>query len=324
MENQVPPLPPVSSNVNTLETGENINEEKKEKKFRLQGSNVFLTYAACEIGCNGILEILQEKVRISKWIMCDEKHVDGTGHSHLLLHFASKLDTIDERFFDVVDENYNNYHPNIKVPGKDFKRWIQDKEDYCMKDGNFYASYEIRVIGRENYIKKKADLQAWWDDCRFRQLKSPFPLKIFGLTINEPTGDDKKCGLIVIGKPNSGKTQTLLQQVHDKQCYYVCSKIHKWDNYNGERLVVYDDMESDYEEVFKLMEIKPVNMYLPARYNNKRLPTGRIAVIILCNEDNIPRWINKEGVNERFNIIHWPPAAPSGRGVCDASKQYCL
>lgn len=310
-----PPKPPISTNVNTVEIGGEGKggdgeasslgpaggEEKKGKEWRLQAKHIFLTYAKCELGCHVILDELKDRLGILSWVMCDEQHKDGSGHSHLLIKLDKKPDIKDVRFFDI-----DGFHPNIQVnkgQKKNFTRWLDDKTDYVMKDGKYYASHEVRILGRTNYKRKRMDLEAWQDDCDSRRLDSPFPFTIDGVTITSRDNLPKKCCWMIHGPPSTGKTTMLQRIFHNKKVYWCVDGEHPFDNYCGEEIMIFNDMEINKlkTKIFMLSEDAQYRRWLSARYNNKPLPKGRIIVIITTNR--LPDWWNEDGVKERFNYI---------------------
>lgn len=281
----VPPDPPLSSNVNPRE-------------WRLQSKNIFLTYSACILGGQVIVDELMDRLQITKWIYGDEYHQDGSPHTHVYIHLAKKPDIKDQRFFDIAD-----YHPNIKVaPAKGSKKWCDDKVDYCMKDGNFHGNIEKRIIGANGYIRKKADMEAWLSDCRARGRKWPLPFTIHNIKFHDKMG--KKRGLIIIGNPSTNKSGMIYDALAGTQTYMVPPGDHRYDKYAGEPVVVYEDMVITREEAFRWCE-RPggFQRWLPARYNVKAMPNHEVICIITCNYDHIPSWIDSDGTKERFYIV---------------------
>lgn len=284
------PVSPLPTNVNKVGSG------------TIRARRLFLTYAKCPLGGASIVDILKEKIAFTKWVYGNELHQDGTPHTHVLIHLAKKPRIEDMAFFDIVGENDENYHPNIKVgSAKDWKPWWNDKVDYCMKDGDFDMSIEYRALGSKNYRGRKADMEAWFNDCKARAKRSPFPFTIGDITIAEPL--PKKCNFFIIGKPDQGKTTWINGLFGKRNVYFVPPGQHKWDGYVAQRVVVFNDLEMGNmkELVYYLGENVDFDRWLPARYNNKILPKGRIVSIILCNV--LPDWVNAPGVQERFHFV---------------------
>lgn len=97
---------------------------------RLQAKNFFLTYPQAE--AIESKEYLRDKLKDlvpppSKVLVAKELHEDGGTHYHVLLHFPSKLNTTNMRFFDVAGR-----HPNIIKP-----RSTKDTITYICKDGDY-------------------------------------------------------------------------------------------------------------------------------------------------------------------------------------------
>jgi len=80
--------------------------------FRVQGKNIFLTYAQAERieSKEHLLWALRDKVPTpTRWAIGEEQHQDGGKHFHVLLGYDDKVDIRDQAFYD-----YNDHHPNIQ------------------------------------------------------------------------------------------------------------------------------------------------------------------------------------------------------------------
>lgn len=80
--------------------------------FRVQGKNIFLTYAQAERieSKEHLLWHLRDKVPTpTRWAIGEEQHQDGGKHFHVLLGYDDRIDIRDQAFYD-----YNGHHPNIQ------------------------------------------------------------------------------------------------------------------------------------------------------------------------------------------------------------------
>lgn len=114
----------------------------------------------------------------------------GKAHFHVYLYYPEKYHSTNVRAWDFElsgrnlwedwdkklcqgskIKRYINYaHPNIKRLKN--KRAIADWIEYCKKGGDWVQSGLPAVpIGSNNYIKKRADQQAWEQDAKAQQLK---------------------------------------------------------------------------------------------------------------------------------------------------------
>nr|XP_027062847.1 uncharacterized protein LOC113689246 [Coffea arabica] len=117
----------------------------RTSSFRLAAKNIFITYSRCDVSKELCLEKLLDKftnnqpsyVRVSS-----ELHEDGTPHLHVLVQFADKFQTRDDRVFDLVCQQRSQvYHPNIQAArdARAVRDYISKYEDFC-EWGTFKSS----------------------------------------------------------------------------------------------------------------------------------------------------------------------------------------
>lgn len=116
------------------------SKKKKDSKtpgeFRLNSQQIFLTYSQCPIEIDTIYSFLSKIVEIDKYIVAQEKHLDGNLHIHAYLLLKKKVNFKNPRVFD-----YLEYHP--KVEGcRSWKKVVQ----YVTKDGKYITNYEADVL----------------------------------------------------------------------------------------------------------------------------------------------------------------------------------
>lgn len=104
------------------------------ERFRLNATNLFLTYPQCAVepkeALDLLTEILSSKGRtISEYIIAREKHADGSDHLHAYLKLDKKIDVRSASLFDL-----RNHHGNYQSA-----RSATKVKKYCTKDGNYIA-----------------------------------------------------------------------------------------------------------------------------------------------------------------------------------------
>lgn len=102
--------------------------------FRLNASNVFLTYPQCDLDRDEVLKHLKT-LECDKCVVASEYHKDGSPHLHAYIHFNKKRNIKSQNFFDI-----QGYHPNIQAC-----RSIKAVAKYITKDGN-YSVFGIEDI----------------------------------------------------------------------------------------------------------------------------------------------------------------------------------
>ncbi|UYD39151.1 MAG: replication associated protein [Wigfec virus K19_493] len=103
--------------------------------FRLASKKILLTYAqAPNLTKEQILTHIQTHGNVKHYVIGKELHADGGQHFHCFVEFERKLDTTNNRAFDIGQN-----HPNIKRVG----RHLSDSDncwEYCTKHDNGYLS----------------------------------------------------------------------------------------------------------------------------------------------------------------------------------------
>lgn len=108
------------------------------RRFRVRGKQLFLTYPRCTLSPDAALAQLQSLLgnRLSEWIIARENHKDGGQHLHIFLRLRDRLDTSDPHYLDLSDSTTSStYHPNIQAA-----RSERAVMAYVTKDGEFIAS----------------------------------------------------------------------------------------------------------------------------------------------------------------------------------------
>jgi len=95
------------------------------------GKRFFLTYAQCPESIQECIAFLQSKGDLKYYLVCAEKHQDGSPHLHACVEFK----THQRKPVDWLD--FNGKHPNKQDP-----RVWQACRAYCKKDGDFLEGPE--------------------------------------------------------------------------------------------------------------------------------------------------------------------------------------
>lgn len=104
--------------------------------FRFNAKKVFLTYPQCPLTPDELYAALSLNIPpASSYTIGREQHQDGHPHLHALWICLSRIDTRNERYFDIRGPDGTNYHPHIVVP-----RSVKACDTYCRKDGDFITS----------------------------------------------------------------------------------------------------------------------------------------------------------------------------------------
>lgn len=112
---------------------------QENKNFRFCAKNVFLTYPHCGLDLNKFM------FNANKFLIAKELHQDGDPHIHCFLHFENKINTYNQKYFDI-----EGYHPNIQScrnPGNVMA--------YVRKGGNFFTNMTEEEMKKGTLLGKR-------------------------------------------------------------------------------------------------------------------------------------------------------------------------
>lgn len=105
--------------------------EGYQPAFRINARRFLLTYPHYNETPDRVLEILNLKKPIQRGIACLELHQDGEPHVHAAIEFATRLNSVNRRWFDI-----DGHHPNIQV-SRSWARCV----NYCRKEGTLEVGF---------------------------------------------------------------------------------------------------------------------------------------------------------------------------------------
>lgn len=127
------------------------------KKQNQRAKQWFLTYAQCPLSKELLLKYL-EPLGLEEYVICEEKHKDGSPHLHAYVKLKEKI-RFKAHYFDVIDLG-RRYHPNF-----DSVRNYDKAVAYAKKDGNYISNVDIDArkehrskLLPEDYDKDPLDL----------------------------------------------------------------------------------------------------------------------------------------------------------------------
>jgi Geminivirus Rep catalytic domain len=108
----------------------------RPRKYRLQSSQLFLTYPQCPVPKEEMYDFLFDKFQPEEIVVAHELHKNGDDHLHAYLKLSAKLDTSDPRFAD-----YQEYHGNYQGC-----RSSQNVLKYCVKRDDYKANFDVEHV----------------------------------------------------------------------------------------------------------------------------------------------------------------------------------
>jgi len=296
------PLPPRGRNDEDGDSGEEDpygDRPAGEHKFRFCAKSAFLTYPRCPILPSEYLRYtLINRGNIKHAFGKQERHVDGERHLHVWITFLVKVDTINPRFFDLTipptpDHEGQTYHCNIRrgerQRGGGVTNHVRAYDYLCKYDG----AVPTQIVGTselyptpKNFRKEHGDRTEWLNYLTVRAMPEPsYPIELpDGNIIPTPSAANKQRHIWIYGPPNAGKTKWLEDHVYKFKNYKVSGTTYPFDQYNGEQIIVYDDIVPKIHDLMSITNSSAHTRPVPGstRYIVRYVPGGKVTLVIVC------------------------------------------
>lgn len=237
---------------------------KIERKgpFYFHSKTIFLTYPQCNIDEKIFFNLFKSKMEevdcnIILGLCCLENHKNTEGfHIHLYCEFEKKIQTRNERFFDILYDDII-YHPNIQRPYNrvGIIKYISGLTKKKKKDKKNVYEYKINVTKYLKNIKKKKNII--FDELINKKINliqaidiKPDLIKIYKVlktNLNlywsdksDKDFDKRKC-FWIYGPPGIGKSFSI-RNVHPD--LYMKNSTKWWDGYVDQKVVLIDDFDN--------------------------------------------------------------------------------
>jgi len=281
------------------------------------GRRFFLTYARCAESKESLLAFLEGKATIKTYVICSEKHEDGSPHLHACVEFC------DVQRHAVTWLDFAGKHPNKQDP----RRWAACCQ-YCKKDGDFIeddkAVLEGIIAGVSPYVEcasynKKED---WFDYCvankitfqyaswYWDQLHSTIPtlwddehagVMVDRLKQLKFNGDIHKT-VILLGPSGTGKTTWAKISIPKPALFVTHVDDLKLFNKDTHVSIIFDDV--DFNHFPRTSQIHLCDFDNPrsihCRHAVARIPAG-VFKIFTCNV--MPVNVGEPAIKRRVRVI---------------------
>lgn len=207
----------------------------------------FLTYPQCPLTKEEALTILQTNFsqKIVEYVICQEKHDDGSPHLHAFIKFDRKVKF--SKKFDLL-----TYHGHYER-AKSWRAVIK----YVQKDGNYISNIDLNAAGKKQSKMKKEDLLKDVDEVLDAGLINPMQVAsfyknsmVYKMLQQKRTKmpeklPEKKRHLWFYGASNTGKTFKLREMMKQtgEQNWFQIPTNNDWIGYAGEKYLYIDEFK---------------------------------------------------------------------------------
>lgn len=219
-----------------------------------------------------------------------------TQHKCESMHVERQKGTADEcRDYYVKDEKKTNTGP---------------PEEF----GEFQKICLPRQVGQEwkGYLRDKADKKAWEHDKELMDLKDiAWPIELFDQLIEKPSAKNKKRHFYIWGPPTLFEKTRTWQELFEGQKVFIPSNSRKlrFEGYDGEEVIIYDDMgHVEEEEIAQVTETWLHFKRVPGepRYNPIFWPRRQTRLVLIF-ENKPPPGEDHVKFHARFGCIDLNP-----------------
>lgn len=267
---------------------------EKSRKWQLTINNPN-KYGLDHIRINEILN----KFKLDYFCMCDEIGEQGTPHTHIYIYRenAIRFSTIQNRFKVVhIEPAYGSSQENREYIRKEGK-WKESEKKGTNIIETFEEMGELPNDKRDKKTEEKVLLQRLIDDgYTNEQIIREFPQFTYRLDSLDKIRQTllfSKYQCInrdvriyyLYGDTATGKSHFVHNIFKPQDIYVVSDYEHPFDNYIGQKCVVFEEFRSSlkYQDMLQYLDIYPIQ--LGARYSNKTACYEYVFIVSNINLD---------------------------------------
>ncbi len=149
----------MSDNENEVNIIKQNGKVDKNKRFRLDATNLFLTFPRNDRKPEEALAKVRDLTGYEWAVLCQEKHKDGCNHLHILVHFGRQKTFRGFELLDSIGGTHGNYQA---------ARSVVKVMKYVTKEGNFIEDN----IDALDYLKKRENKESTKSSVVFKKIKT--------------------------------------------------------------------------------------------------------------------------------------------------------
>lgn len=216
------------------------------------------------------------------WCMCDEIGEQGTPHTHIYLAFrnAAQFSMVQERFYGAHIEMARGTHRENREYIRKEGKWQNDIKHETNLTDTFEESGELPPERDAHQSQTVAIVEMIKNGATNAEILQEFPTAMTRLSHIEQTRqtliEEMYCGrwrnlsvTYLYGATGVGKTRGVMEYYGYKNVCRVTNYDHPFDNYKGERVIVFEEFRSSLPITDMLKYLDGYPVMLPCRYADK-------------------------------------------------------
>lgn len=228
--------------------------------------------------------------------MCDEVGAEGTAHTHLYLYSPNAIlfSTLQQRFFGAHIEIARGRHQENRDYIRKEGKWLDDAKHETNLPETFEESGPVPTERNRRETVSEEILELILAGASNAEILMQYPSAMNRLhhieaarqTLFADKYADAWRDLDVTylwGKTGVGKTRTIMERYGYKNVYRVTDYDHPFDDYKGEKVVLFEEFRSSLKIADMLKYLDGYPLMLPCRYGNKAAGFDKVYIV-----SNIP------------------------------------
>lgn len=206
----------------------------------------FCTWPQCPVTKEAALKALDDRLEIKEYVICEEKHKDGSPHLHAFIKLFGRV-RFRSDLFDI-----EGYHGNYQK-ARSFRCVVK----YVTKEKNYISNIDIKsALAKKGKLTKEdllKDVDWVLDNNKINPLQvaswyknsCTYKMLINGKKEMPEVMPEKRRHLWIWGSSNTGKTTRLRMQMKEKgmENFFQIPSNNDWIGYDDQYYLYFDEFK---------------------------------------------------------------------------------